>query len=204
LTCFCIQIHPHRSPQLDLASLRLQCEQMAGDDALVQRFSWHNGFDDHAYVDLTFEQISPSDYGSSWINSCIKQARSAGSCKPLQSRRVKVGTVGKTTCCFTISTMARGVTTFPKDCEAETADVRVESKPEVPRASTPRRTAGHDTCGAVVTRHAVAKAIHADARARPLRSTSALELFHLLLKYRKSGGAWSFLIGIKLPSALTA
>jgi hypothetical protein len=59
LTQFCIQIHPHRSPQLDLASLRSQCEHLTTEQALIQRFSWQEGFDDHAYVNLMFETDHP-------------------------------------------------------------------------------------------------------------------------------------------------
>jgi hypothetical protein len=44
---------------LDLAGLRLQCERLAGDDALVQRFSWQDGFDDHAFVTLMFKTNHP-------------------------------------------------------------------------------------------------------------------------------------------------
>jgi hypothetical protein len=59
VTQFCIQIHPHRSPELDLAGLRLQCERIATDNALVQRFSWQKRFEDGEYVNLIFETDYP-------------------------------------------------------------------------------------------------------------------------------------------------
>jgi len=59
MTQFCIQIHPHRSPQLDLAGLRSECERLATDKALLRRFSWREGFDDHAYVNLMFDTDHP-------------------------------------------------------------------------------------------------------------------------------------------------
>src|SRR3981081_3711429 len=59
MTDFCIQIHPHRSPLLDLASLLTQCERLADDKALIRRFSSQKGFDGHAYVNLMFETDHP-------------------------------------------------------------------------------------------------------------------------------------------------
>jgi len=55
-----IQVHPHRSPQLDMASLRSHCECVATDKTLVGLFCWQNGFDQHTYVNLTFETDYPS------------------------------------------------------------------------------------------------------------------------------------------------
>lgn len=59
MTQFRIQVHPHRSPQIELASLLSQCEHLAADRALVRRFSWEEGFDEHAYVNLMFETDRP-------------------------------------------------------------------------------------------------------------------------------------------------
>jgi hypothetical protein len=59
VTQFCIQIHPHRSPELDLAGLRSQCERTVTDNALIQRFSWHKRFSDCDYVNLIFETDQP-------------------------------------------------------------------------------------------------------------------------------------------------
>jgi len=59
MTEFRIQIHPHRSPQLDLASLLSQCERLATQKGWVRRFSSQKGFDEHAYVNLVFETDYP-------------------------------------------------------------------------------------------------------------------------------------------------
>ena len=57
---FVIQVHPHRSPLLDIADLRSQCGRLATETALVRRWSWQDGFDDHPYVNLTFETNHPN------------------------------------------------------------------------------------------------------------------------------------------------
>jgi len=59
MTNFRIQIHPHRCPQLDLASILSACESLAAERAWVRRFSWEKGVDDHAYVNLMFETDFP-------------------------------------------------------------------------------------------------------------------------------------------------
>jgi hypothetical protein len=59
VTQLCIQIHPHRSLELDLADLRSQCERIAAESVLVRRFSWQEGLDDGEYVNLTFETDHP-------------------------------------------------------------------------------------------------------------------------------------------------
>ena len=56
---FSIQVHPDRSPQLDLSSLLSECERLATDKALVSQFSWAEGFDEHTYVNITFETDRP-------------------------------------------------------------------------------------------------------------------------------------------------
>jgi hypothetical protein len=50
----CIQVHPHRSPDLNLAAVRVICERIAGDDTLVQNFAVVDGTDGHDYVNLMF------------------------------------------------------------------------------------------------------------------------------------------------------
>jgi hypothetical protein len=59
MTEFLIQIHPHRSPQLDLAGLLSQCERLSTEKSWVRRFSSAKGFDEHAYVNLMFETEYP-------------------------------------------------------------------------------------------------------------------------------------------------
>lgn len=51
----CIQIHPHRSPDLDVAALRADCERIAHDKTLVTRFAYTDGTDGHYYINLMFE-----------------------------------------------------------------------------------------------------------------------------------------------------
>ena len=50
----CIQVHPHRSPDLNLVDVREICERIADDDTLVHRFSVVEGTDNHYYVNLMF------------------------------------------------------------------------------------------------------------------------------------------------------
>ena len=57
---FVIQVHPHRSPLLDIADLRSQCGRLATETALVRRWSWQDSFDDHPYVNVTFETDHPN------------------------------------------------------------------------------------------------------------------------------------------------
>jgi len=75
---FSIQIHPHRSPQLDLSSLRSECERLAADTALVREFSWAEGFDEHTYVNLTFETDRPKQLWA-LLHEQLYQASTFGS-----------------------------------------------------------------------------------------------------------------------------
>jgi hypothetical protein len=50
----CIQIHPHRSPDLDVSAVRSICEEVVRDITLVHGFSVAEGNDGHAYVNLMF------------------------------------------------------------------------------------------------------------------------------------------------------
>jgi hypothetical protein len=59
MTEFRIQIHPHRCPQLELASVLRQCERLSTERSWVQPFSHDHGFDQHAYVNLAFETDYP-------------------------------------------------------------------------------------------------------------------------------------------------
>jgi hypothetical protein len=56
---FCIQVHPHRCPQGDVAELFSQCERLTTDKDWVRRFRAEHGFDEHAYVKLWFETEYP-------------------------------------------------------------------------------------------------------------------------------------------------
>jgi hypothetical protein len=88
-----IQIHPHRSPQLDLSSLRAECERLAADEALVRQFSWSEGFDEHAYLNLTFETDRP---GQLWrlLHQQLYQASRFGSFMQVASMAVCEGQHG--------------------------------------------------------------------------------------------------------------
>jgi hypothetical protein len=50
----CIQIHPHRSPDLNIVAVRSICEGIAEDKGLVRAFSLVDGTDGHYYVNLMF------------------------------------------------------------------------------------------------------------------------------------------------------
>ena len=88
-----IQIHPHRSPQLDLSSLRAECERLAADEALVRQFFWSEGFDEHAYLNLTFETDRP---GQLWrlLHQQLYQASRFGSFMQVASMAVCEGQHG--------------------------------------------------------------------------------------------------------------
>ena len=88
-----IRIHPHRSPQLDLSSLRAECERLAADEALVRQFSWSEGFDEHAYLNLTFETDRP---GQLWglLHQQLYQASRFGSFMQVASMAVCEGQHG--------------------------------------------------------------------------------------------------------------
>ncbi len=60
---FSIQIHPHRARSLDLAKLRATCETIARDTAIVSRFSFVEGHDRHAFVNVNF---ATSDRRTLW------------------------------------------------------------------------------------------------------------------------------------------
>ena len=59
MTEFSIQIHPHRSPQLDLANLLSQFERLSTERGWIRQKSVERGFDEHAYVNVTFETDYP-------------------------------------------------------------------------------------------------------------------------------------------------
>jgi hypothetical protein len=59
MTEFCIQIHPHRCRQLDLANVLSQFEHLSTNRSWIRRCSTERGRDDHAYVKLTFETDCP-------------------------------------------------------------------------------------------------------------------------------------------------
>jgi hypothetical protein len=59
MTQFRIQIHPHRCAQLELTSVLSYCERLSTERSWVRRFSHDHGFDQHAYVNLTFETDYP-------------------------------------------------------------------------------------------------------------------------------------------------
>ncbi|WFU56884.1 hypothetical protein QA639_04990 [Bradyrhizobium pachyrhizi] len=59
MTEFCIQIHPRRGPQLDLAKVLSQFEHLSTDASWIRRRSTERGRDGHAYVNLTFETDYP-------------------------------------------------------------------------------------------------------------------------------------------------
>ena len=90
---FTIQIHPHRSPQLDLFNLRSECVRLAADKALVCRFSWAVGFDEYTYVNLTFETDRPRQL---WVllHEQLYQASSFGSFMQVSSMAMCEGQRG--------------------------------------------------------------------------------------------------------------
>jgi len=61
---FCIQIHPHRSSELDLDGVRSRCEGLASNSQLILRFAFVDGTDGHYYANLIFETNDP---GELWI-----------------------------------------------------------------------------------------------------------------------------------------
>jgi hypothetical protein len=63
MTDFCIQIHPHRSSELDLDGVRARCEGLANNSQLIRRFAFVDGTDRHDYANLIFET---SDVGELW------------------------------------------------------------------------------------------------------------------------------------------
>ncbi|MGJ5175102.1 hypothetical protein ACQR16_10990 [Bradyrhizobium oligotrophicum] len=59
MTELCLQVYPHRSPELDIPALISECERLSVENRLISRF-WHNdGFDQHAYLNLAFETGCP-------------------------------------------------------------------------------------------------------------------------------------------------
>lgn len=53
---FSIQIHPHRAPELDIANICAICNEIALEEAdIVSRFSFVEGHDGHAYLNLNFQ-----------------------------------------------------------------------------------------------------------------------------------------------------
>src|SRR5689334_5475691 len=56
---FCIQVHPHRCPQGDVAELLSECERLTNERDWIRRFRAEHGFDEHAYVNLWFETDYP-------------------------------------------------------------------------------------------------------------------------------------------------
>ena len=59
MTDLCIQVHPHRSPELDIPALISECERLAGENRLISSFWWQDGFERYAYVNLVFETDYP-------------------------------------------------------------------------------------------------------------------------------------------------
>jgi hypothetical protein len=55
MTTFCIQIQPHRAPDLDLAKIKEFGEAIASDKELVLRFEIVEGVDGVSYTNLMFE-----------------------------------------------------------------------------------------------------------------------------------------------------
>jgi len=55
-----IQIHPHRCIQLDLPALLAACQRLASEQDVIKHFTWREGYDDHAYVNLAFNSEHPA------------------------------------------------------------------------------------------------------------------------------------------------
>ena len=64
MTDFCIQIHPERSRDLDLARVRAICESLASDTELIRRFAFRDRpaeGDERHHVNLIFDTDRPVD-----------------------------------------------------------------------------------------------------------------------------------------------
>lgn len=59
MTDFCIQIHPQRAADLDLAGLFSLCNDLARKKDLIRRFAIVDGTDGHDHVNLMFETRRP-------------------------------------------------------------------------------------------------------------------------------------------------
>jgi hypothetical protein len=55
----CIQVHPNRAPDLDLARLRSICDVLATRKDLIARFSANGRRDKGPYINLMFETGNP-------------------------------------------------------------------------------------------------------------------------------------------------
>jgi hypothetical protein len=67
MTDFCIQIHPDRSKELDLARVRSICERIAADKALIKRFAFVDRPGDGSerrHINLIFDTDRPADLWS--------------------------------------------------------------------------------------------------------------------------------------------
>lgn len=63
MTDFCIQIHPDRSPDLDLACVRSICESLACDTSLIRRFHFLDRpaeLGEPRHVNLIFDTDRPA------------------------------------------------------------------------------------------------------------------------------------------------
>ena len=50
VTDLCIQIQPHRAPDLDVAAVRNRCEALASKETVIERFAVVEGPDEVAYI----------------------------------------------------------------------------------------------------------------------------------------------------------
>lgn len=62
MTSLCIQIHPHRSTNMDMDRVRSVCESLTNDRALVGKFACTDGTDGHDYVNLNFQTDHPREF----------------------------------------------------------------------------------------------------------------------------------------------
>ena len=64
MTDFCIQIHPDRSRDLDLAGVRAVCEGLARDTSLIKRFAYRDRPEDgreRRHINLIFDTDRPAE-----------------------------------------------------------------------------------------------------------------------------------------------
>ena len=54
VTDLCIQIQPHRAPDLDVAAVRNRCAALASNETVIERFAVVEGPDEVAYINLMF------------------------------------------------------------------------------------------------------------------------------------------------------
>lgn len=54
VTDLCIQIQPHRAPELDVAAVRSRCEELASKETVIERVAVVEGTDEVAYINLMF------------------------------------------------------------------------------------------------------------------------------------------------------